>query len=239
MISTSTTVEDRPIALITGGTGGIGQAIAHHLNTYDFHVVIASRHSMADDAVAQTTSQWPIVMDVTDPLQVEQGFRQVTDQFGRLDVLINGAGGTNFKPIVRMDSADWDAQFAVHTRGSFLCSQQALKLMKRRKSGLIIHISSLAAQMPKPGYAAYGAAKAALVNFSHHLNAEVGRHGIRSTVLCPSYVDTPLLGEHSLDPKTLIPPTVVAEAIGFLWQLPAHILLPELTFNTVTSPVTS
>lgn len=227
------TAGDKPVALITGGTGGIGQEIAIQLIQEGLEVVLAARHQ---DAALHPTLQGQcqtLVMDVSDPVQVEQGFAALHQQYHRLDLLVNAAGGTHFKPIQRMKVADWDHAMTIHARGCFLCSQQAIKLMKRHKTGLIIHIASLAAKQPKPGFAAYGAAKAAVANLSHGLNAEVGRLGIRSMVINPSYVDTPLLGDHNYPPEQMIPPQVIANFVRAMWQMPRHVTLPELTLNTV------
>lgn len=224
-----------PVALITGGTGGMGQAIAQLLQAHDFQLILSSRNP--DSLVAATSNPpfMPLKMDVTDAAQVEQGFRKIVDEYGRLDLLVNAAGVTQFSPLLRMQVEDWDAQFAVHARGSFLCSQQALKLMRKQKSGTIVHISSLAAKLSKAGFAAYGAAKAALVNLNLNLNAEAGRYGVRSTVLCPTYVDTPMLADANLDALQMIPPSVIAETILFLWHLPDYVLIPELVIDTVAS----
>lgn len=225
-----------PVALITGGTGGMGQSIADLLQAHDFQLILASRHPAALASATQDTPFLSLQMDVSDPAQVEQGFHKVMQEYGRLDLLVNAAGTTQFSPLLRMQVEDWDAQFAVHARGSFLCSQQALKLMRKQKSGMIIQISSLAAKLPKAGFAAYGAAKAALVNLNLNLNAEAGRYGVRSTVLCPSYVDTPMLSDAHLDPLQMIPTSVIAESVLFLWRLPAHVLIPELILETIASP---
>lgn len=222
-----------PVALITGGTGGMGQAIAHLLQAHGFQLILASRHP--DSLTNCDTPFLPLQMDVSDPVQVEQGFNKVMHEYGQLDLLVNAAGTTRFSPMLRMQIDDWDAQFAVHARGSFLCSQQALKLMRKQKSGMMIQISSLAAKLPKAGFAAYGAAKAALVNLNLNINAEAGQYGIRSTVLCPSYVDTPMLSDAHLDPLQMIPATVIAESILFLWRLPSHVLIPELVLETIAS----
>lgn len=223
-----------PVALITGGTGGMGHAIAQLLQAHDFQLILASRNPDSLTASTSSTPFMPLRMDVTDATQVEQGFRKISDEYGRLDLLVNAAGTTQFSPLLRMQVEDWDAQFAVHARGSFLCSQQALKLMRKQKSGTIVHISSLAAKLSKAGFAAYGAAKAALVNLNLNLNAEAGRYGVRSTVLCPTYVDTPMLADANLDALQMIPSAVIAESILFLWRLPAHVLVPELVMDTIS-----
>ena len=226
--------QSQPIALITGGTGGIGQAIAKNLLEQGYQVLLAARrtHISLDDELQNRCHI--LEMDVTEVEQVTTAFHWVKEHYGRLDLLINAAGGTHFKLLQRMKVADWDQSFSLHAKGCFLCSQQAIKLMKPQGHGLIIHIASLAVKQPKPGFAAYGAAKAALANLSESLNAEVGRYGIRSIVINPSYVDTPLLGEHSYKPEELIPPGVIADFIQTICQLPHHVTLPELTLSTVS-----
>ena len=145
---------NRPTALITGGYGGIGSAIAHRLKQEGFAIALAGRSREKLDAATLSTDCLGLQMDVADSKQVEQGFAELLQKFERLDLLINAAGISKFSPLLRMKVEDWDVQFAVHMRGSFLCSQQALKIMRKQKSGAICNISSLGAKIPRVGFAA-------------------------------------------------------------------------------------
>ena len=226
-----------PVGLITGGSGGIGQAIGHLLQVHGFQVILASRSQEKLSMATAGTDFMPLIMDVTDPVQVKKGFTEIMDKWGRLDLLVNAAGITKFAPLARMHVDDWDAQFAVHSRGSFLCAQQALKIMRKQKSGAIVNIASLGAKLPRVGFAAYGAAKAALVNLTLNLNQEGGAYGIRVTTICPTYVNTPMLVGADLAPQQMLSPEVVAEAILFLWRLPPNVLIQELVLETVAPPI--
>ena len=124
-------------------------------------------------------------------------------------------------------------------RGSFLCSQQGLKIMRKQKSGAICNISSLGAKIPRVGFAAYGAAKAGLVNLTLHINQEANQYGVRATSICPTYVDTPLLAGAALETQQMIAPEAIADAIVFLWRLPSNVLIQELVLETLTSPLTT
>lgn len=224
-----------PTALITGGSGGIGLAIAHCLKREGFAIALAGRSKERLEVATLDTNFLGLPMDVTDVNQVERGFAKFFQKFGRLDVLINAAGISKFSPLLRMKVEDWDAQFAVHMRGSFLCSQQALKIMRKQKSGSIFNISSLGAKVPRAGFAGYGAAKAGLVNLTLHINQEANHYGVKATALCPTYVDTPLLAGASLEPEQMISPEAIASAILFLWNLPPNVLIQELVLETVKS----
>lgn len=231
----TTSSDNPPTALITGGSGTIGLAIAHQLKREGFAVALAGRSRESLDRATLDTNFLGLSMNVTDVNQVERSFAEFFQKFGRLDILINAAGISKFSPLLRMKVEDWDEQFAVHMRGSFLCSQQALKIMRKQKSGSIFNISSLGAKVPRAGFASYGAAKAGLVNLTLHINQEANQYGVRSTVLCPTYVDTPLLEGASLDPSQMLPPEAIAETILFLWNLPHNVLIQELVIETVKS----
>lgn len=226
---------DAPVALITGGSGGIGRAVGEQLQQQGFQVALAGKSLKKLTEATVGTDFLPLTMDVTIAEQVEEGFKQIVQEWGRLDVLVNAAGTSSFSLLMRTKLADWEAQFAVHSRGSFLCSQQALKIMRKQKSGSIFNIASLGAKLPRPGFAAYGAAKAALVNLTLNINAEAGRYGVKATALCPTYVDTPLLAGAELSPEQMLPPEAIAQAILFLWQLPAQVLIQKLVIETVAT----
>lgn len=227
---------NKRVAVIAGGTGAIAHAIAHSLDDDDWVVVIVGRDQTKVLARTQETPWNPIVMDVTDVDQVAAGFKQVRELYGRVDLLINAAGiPVPLAPLLRVKVANWDEQYAVHSRGAFLTSQQALKIMRRQKSGTIINIASVAASRPvMPGYAGYAAAKAAMVSLTQSINLEAGQYGVRATALCPTFVDTPVWEAAKMDKSLMLSTDAVAQAVLFLCRLPPGTLVEQLELATVT-----
>ena len=233
--------KNKLVALILGGSGGIGLAVASLLSKNSFDVVLAAR---SDDKLVEAANRvgcHHLNMDVTKSENVKLGFATLSTQFGRLDLLVNAVGmrakmtsSKRMMPITRMTVDDWEAQNEIHGLGCFLCSQQALKIMRKQGAGNIVNIASIAAKAPLvPGYSAYGAAKAAMVNFTKSLNKEGNRYGIRATALSPTYVDTPLLAGVDMESKQMMSPDVVAETVLYLSRLPSNVVIQEIVLDTL------
>lgn len=228
--------EHPPVAVICGGTGAIAETIARRLDQAAWKIAMVGRDRARAEHAVEATDWRVFVMDVTDAEQVASGFQQITASFGRVDLLVNAAGvPVPLAPLMRIRADDWDRQHAVHSRGALLTSQQALKIMRRQRSGTIVNIASVAAAAPvMPGYAGYAAAKAAMVSLTRSINLEAGQYGIRATALCPTFVDTPVWAGANLDKHLMLSPDAVAQAVLFLCQLPGGTLIEQLDLNTVT-----
>ena len=214
--------------------GAIAQAVARTLGQDNWDVVIVGRDQTKTETCVEGTEWRPVVMDVTDPGRVATGFKEIVESFGRIDLLINAAGvPVPLAPLMRVKVDDWDQQHAVHSRGALLTSQQALKIMRRQKSGTIINIASIAASTPvMPGYAGYAAAKAAMVNLTRSINLEAGKYGVRSTALCPTFVDTPVWEAANMDKSLMLSTDTVAQAVLFLCKLPPGSVVELLELTT-------
>jgi NAD(P)-dependent dehydrogenase (short-subunit alcohol dehydrogenase family) len=165
-----------PIAVVTGGSGGIGRAVATELRGRGWEVVSLSRREGCD---------------VSDEAQVQRAFERIE----RLDALINCAAQLIKRPILELTAGDWDAQLGAGLRGAFLCSREAFRLM-REEGGSIVMVSSLsgvAGAEKFPGMAAYVAAKSGLAGLTEALAVEGRPHGIRVNAISPGAVDTPML----------------------------------------------
>jgi NAD(P)-dependent dehydrogenase (short-subunit alcohol dehydrogenase family) len=165
-----------PIAVVTGGSGGIGRAVATELRGRGWEVVSLSRREGCD---------------VSDEAQVQRAFERIE----RLDALINCAAQLIKRPILELTAGDWDAQLGAGLRGAFLCSREAFRLM-REEGGSIVMVSSLsgvAGAEKFPGMAAYVAAKSGLAGLTEALAVEGRPHGIRVNAVSPGAVDTPML----------------------------------------------
>jgi len=165
-----------PTAVVTGGSGGIGRAVASELRGRGWEVVSLSRREGCD---------------VSDEAQVQHAFERIE----RLDALINCAAQLIKRPLLELTAGDWDAQLGAGLRGAFLCSREAFRLM-REEGGSIVMVSSLsgvAGAEKFPGMAAYVAAKSGLAGLTEALAVEGRPHGIRVNAISPGAVDTPML----------------------------------------------
>ena len=188
-------------AIITGAGSGIGRAIALGFAAEGAGVVIADVNMDGAQAVAAEIGDNAIAVrcDVSQTADANAMVNAALDRFGRVDILVNNAGrsrgnlgGVNTDLLVsRMSDEDWDTVFATNVRGTFLCSRAALQHMIPQKAGVIINTASGLGIRSRPGAAAYGASKAAVIHFTQTLAMEVARHGIRVNAFTPGVTDTP------------------------------------------------
>ena len=180
------------VAIVTGGSGGIGAAVARQLSDTGRLVLIGwTRNQAAADAVADTCTNKaePIHVDLTNPATMEAAVARAGD-LGALDVLVNNGGVAHDDLLLRLSPADLDDTLAVNLRGTILMSQAALRPMLRARSGRIITITSIVGLRGNPGQAAYAASKAGLIGFTKSLAREVGRKQITVNAVAPGWVET-------------------------------------------------
>ena len=198
---------DGQVALVTGAGKGIGQAIAAALAQAGAHVVVADLLSDTAEATAraiQTDGGAALACqaDVTAPDSQDRLFEQISQTFGRLDVLVNNAGTFHVTPLLEFPLDAWRRVFAVNLDGALLATQRAGRLMQRQDPhpltgcrGKILNISSGAAERGRPFLAAYGASKAALNHLSKSTALVLGAHAISTTVLYPTSVREGMFGD--------------------------------------------
>ena len=184
------------VALVTGGSKGIGRAIALRL-ARDGAAVAVNYSSSADDAqavvdeIGKAAGQaFAIHADVSQPEQIEGLFEATLSHFGRLDILVNNAGAQIVKPLADFSEADFDRIFGVNVKGTFFACQQAARRMA--DGGRIVNISSSLTVMMLPNYSAYVATKGAVEQLSRSLAKELGPRGITVNVVSPGPTDTEL-----------------------------------------------
>lgn len=180
------------VAIVTGGSRGIGLAITRGLVAQGSRVVVSGRDRRALDEVRNSLgdSVTTVSGDVAEAGVAEALVAAATETFGGLDILINNAGIGRFAPVAEMAPDDWHRLIATNLTGVFLCTQAALPALRRRNGGWIINISSLAGKNPFVGGAAYCASKAGLNAFSEALMQEVREDDIRVAYVMPGSVQT-------------------------------------------------
>jgi 3-hydroxybutyrate dehydrogenase len=182
-------------ALITGAAGGIGKAIAKRFIQAGAKVAIADLK--ADAALITASELGPnahaVEMDVTDEISVNAGINHTITHFGKLDILVSNAGVQIVHKAEDFPFADWKRMMAIHLDGAFLTTKAVLPHMYARGSGSIILMGSVHSKEASPLKSAYVTAKHGLLGLNKVLAKEGGRHGVRSNVICPGFVRTPLV----------------------------------------------
>lgn len=180
-------------AVVTGAGSGIGRAIAHRFAADGARVLVTDLDGEKASAVAAELGggSAALAVDVSDTAQVDAMIAAAVERFGQLDILVNNAGRSGRGWVTNMSDETWDGVFAVNVRGTFACSRAALKYMIPQKSGRIMNTASGAGMRPFPGAAVYAASKAAIINFTYSLAAEVAKYGITANAIGPGVTDTP------------------------------------------------
>lgn len=217
------------VAIVTGGSRGIGRAIAVELARSGYYVVVNYRANAA--AADETLRQMAAVglqgeavqFDVADAAQAKPAMTALTKRFETLDVLVNNAGITADGLFIMMPEKDWDAVIATSLKGFFNVTKPVLKKMVRQKSGAVVSIASVSGLMGNRGQANYAAAKAGLIGTSRSIAAEVARLGIRVNVVAPGFIETEMTADlPRQNLKQMIPmarvgqPEEVARVVRFL-----------------------
>ena len=182
-------------ALVTAGASGIGLAIAQHLSAAGARCLICDVDDAALDSYAQVNGSDSVVKaDVSDPVQVARMFERVEETLGGLDILVNNAGVSGpTAPLEQVSLEDWRRTLAVNLDGHFLCTRQAIPLLRAAGGGSIVNMSSIGGRLGYPNRAAYAAAKWGIVGFTKTMSMELGPSGIRVNALLPAMVMGPRL----------------------------------------------
>jgi len=182
-------------ALVTGGSRGIGKAIAIQLGS-NFHVVVgyASSEEKANNVVKEITtaggSASTIQIDISNNESVDKAFTLIEKDYKSVDVLINNAGVTKDNILPRMKEDEWSEVIQTNLTGGFYTSKRAIKLMMKNKWGRIVFISSIVGLSGNQGQANYAASKAGLIGLAKSISKEMGSRNITSNVVAPGYIDT-------------------------------------------------
>jgi 3-hydroxybutyrate dehydrogenase len=188
---------DGKVALITGAASGIGHGVAKRYLEAGGRVVIADLtfdgSAKAASELADKNHAIGVAMDVTSEDAVNAGVEVTVKAFGRIDILVSNAGIQIVHPIEQFPFADWKKMLAIHLDGAFLTTKACVKYMYPQKSGAIIYMGSVHSHEASPLKAAYVTAKHGLLGLSRVMAKEGAAHGVRSNVICPGFVKTPLV----------------------------------------------
>ncbi len=187
---------DKKVALVTGGSRGIGKACALELARAGYDVVINYAGNV--DAANKTVEEIKALgvdsaaykFDVSDKEQVNANIAEIVEKYGRIDVLVNNAGITRDGLFMRMSDENWDAVINTNLSSAFYVSQPVVKVMMKQRSGAIVNMSSVVGVSGNAGQANYSAAKAGLIGLTKTLAKELGSRGIRVNAVAPGFINT-------------------------------------------------
>jgi NAD(P)-dependent dehydrogenase (short-subunit alcohol dehydrogenase family) len=228
-------------ALVTGGSSGIGLAIARMLGKQGYGLTVSARRpDKLDDAVKTLTDEGIDAHAVAANMGDEEGVKQVVaahrDRFGRLDVLINNAGVGIAGPIADAETKKLDMQLNVNLRGVYLTLRECIPMLKEagaeHRKALVVNTASIAGKVGAPGLAAYAATKGAVVSLSQSAHGELAGDGIQVTAFCPGFVATPMTDwvEGHVPKDQMIQPEDLAHAVEFLLATSPACIVPEIQF---------
>ena len=220
-------------ALVTGASRGIGFAMARALAEDGYGVTMLARkpESLATAAGELMDRGSEIVTyagDVSDEATVQEAVELHRATFGRLDVLVNNAGIGIGAPAGEQQVKFIDLQLGVNIRSVVVLYRECLEMLKADGGGHVFNLSSITAKSPQPWLSVYSATKAAIVAYTESMNKELSREGVRSTALCPAFVDTDMAAFAGISGAELISPADIAAAMRFVLSLSPAALVPEI-----------
>lgn len=233
---------DGKIALITGASQGIGQGIAEAFAAEGASLVLSSRNveRLNQNAEALTKAGANVLVvqtDVTSEAQVQELFRQAMERFGRLDILVNNAGVFDGGPLDELSVEAWDKVIATNLRGPFLCTREAMRIMKAQGGGRIINIGSISAQRVRPNSAAYSTSKFGISGLTQVTALEGREFGITCGCLHPGNVEVPTLVEsRRLNGEPTMSASDIAQAAVAMAALPPHVNMLEAIVLPIGQP---
>ncbi|MBU8908926.1 SDR family NAD(P)-dependent oxidoreductase [Desertibacillus haloalkaliphilus] len=196
------------VALVTGGSKGIGLGMAEALGQYGATVAINGRNPKDGEEAIKSLQEQGIEArffqaDVTSESEVTNMVEQVVEAFGRIDVLVNNAGMNIRKPLIETEEDDWDRVVGTNLKGVFLIGKAVAKQMVKQKSGKMINISSILGTIGRPNQTSYAASKGGINQLTKVWASELAPHGINVNALGPAYIKTPMTEDYLSDPEVL------------------------------------
>lgn len=232
-------------ALVLGGSGGIGLAIAKALAEEGYSLTIQGRRD--DKVAAALDALWDVAavapLGVTADLASEERIAEIVaaheEKWGRMDVLINSAGLGMGQPVGEIKTKSLDLQIAINLRAAVLATRDSLPLIERAGAehgeALIVHVSSWAGKHPPAWLSVYGATKSALSSFAASTQIELAGKGVQVTALCPATVETEMTtyAQGEIPAEAMLRPSDLAEAVRFLLRTSPNCVVPEIVLGRV------
>lgn len=224
---------DGKIALVTGASQGIGLGIARGLAAEGASLILTARNAerlrQNAEALSGTGSTvLAVPADVTDEAQVREVFRQTMERFGKLDLLVNNAGIFDGGPLDELSVETWDRVMATNLRGPFLCTREAIRIMKRQRGGRIINVGSISAQRVRPNSAAYSTSKHGLWGLTQVTALEGRDFGITCGCLHPGNVEVETLAQARRENgEPVMSADTIAQAAVAMALLPPNVNMLE------------
>src|SRR4051794_18250440 len=228
-------------AIVTGASSGIGLAIAEVLGEEGYALTVAARRPEKLEQAAQGLRDKGFTVEhVAGALGDETGVKAVVaahrERYGRLDVLVNNAGVGIGAPVAEIETKKLDLQLGVNLRSIILFYRETVDLLraaaKENGTALVVNTASIAGKRGQPWLSVYSATKGAVVNFTEAMHKELSGEGIKSTALCPGFVDTPMTDfvKGTVPAEDMITPADIGEAVRMLLRLSPACIVPEIQF---------
>jgi NAD(P)-dependent dehydrogenase (short-subunit alcohol dehydrogenase family) len=228
------------VALVTGGGRGIGRATALKLAAAGADVVVVARseaqlEGVAEEIRANDGHATALPADVTSKQEMDRLATWLNQEYGRLDILVNCAGVALIASLEETSEKDWDVVIDTNLKGTFLCTQSMLELLKAPGNALVVNVASKVGLSGHAMVSAYSAAKAGVIGLSRSLAQELNGVNIRVVTLCPGPVDTPMRWEATpqMDRRLVIAPETVAETILYLLKIDNRTTSGEIVLEAV------
>lgn len=221
-------------ALVTGGSSGIGFAIARMLRDEGYGLTLVSRRAEKVEGAAAELGADAVAANLGDAEECARVVAAHAERFGRIDVLVNSAGIGIAGRVEDLPPKHFDLQVGVNLRGLFAVTQAAIPLL-RESRGWIVNLASIAGTLPTPGLATYGATKAAVISLTRSLNEELDADGVRAIAICPGFVDTAMAQWSGIEPAEMIRPEDCAEIVRMCLRLSPYARVPQVVIERVGS----
>ena len=221
-----------PSALVTGGSSGIGLAIARMLRDEGYDLTLASRTREKIESAAEALGALAVTADLSREEDCVRVVAEHAERYGGLDVLVNSAGLGIGGTVESLQTKHVDLQLGVNLRGLLLVTREAIPLLKERR-GWIVNLASIAGTLPTPGLTVYGATKAAVIAITRSQNSELESAGVRSIAICPGFVDTPMAEWSGIAPGEMIRPEDCAEVVRMCLRLSPYARIPQVVVERV------
>jgi NAD(P)-dependent dehydrogenase (short-subunit alcohol dehydrogenase family) len=219
-----------PSALVTGGSSGIGLAIARVLRDEGYALTLAARRPERLQEAREELGCAAVSADVAVEEDCDRVVAEHVAAHGGLDVLVNSAGIGIARPLADLSTKHWDLQQAVNLRGTFLVTRAALPAL-RESHGYVVNLASIAGTVATPALSGYAASKAGVISLTRSLVREEADAGVRATAICPGFVDTPMAEWTGLPSESMIQPEDCGEIVRALLRLSPAARVPVVVIE--------